>query len=132
MTPEGHNDLLPTLERILREADNPLDCNQLFDMPAVRAIAPSANRVSDYLGILFRRGKLTRVASDAGREMGARARWAYMWRDKEMPAWKQPKEVIEYRPKHILDRPSIYISEDGDNININIELPNLSIVIKKK
>ena len=40
MTPEGHNDLFPALEHILRDADQPLDCNQLFDMQAVRAIAP--------------------------------------------------------------------------------------------
>lgn len=33
-------------------------------------------------------------------------------------------------PKAILDRPNIYIAEDGDFINI--ELPNLSINIKKK
>lgn len=39
-------------------------------------------------------------------------------------------EVVDFVPKAILDRPSIYIAEDGDHINI--ELPNLSITIKKK
>ena len=38
MTPEGHNDLFPALEQILRDADQPLDCNQLFDVQAVTGI----------------------------------------------------------------------------------------------
>lgn len=130
MTPEGHNDLLPALEAILREAPEPLDCNQLYDMQPIRNVAPSANRVSDYLGILFRRGLLSRVANERVSASGSRARWAYLWKNKEMPEWKVHKEVIDYRPKAILDRPSIYISEDGDNIHI--ELPHLSITIKKK
>ncbi len=130
MTPEGHNELLPVLETILRSATEPLDCNQLYDMQQVRSVAPSANRVSDYLGILFRKGKVSRTPNERGDAIAGRARWAYLWKDKELPAWKKPKEVIDYKPKAILDRPSIYITEDGDNINI--ELPHLSIVIKKK
>ena len=59
MTPEDHNELLPALEAILKEASDPLDCNQLYDMQQIRAVAPSANRVSDYLGILFRKGKVS-------------------------------------------------------------------------
>lgn len=55
-----------------------------------------------------------------------------MWRNKELPAWKNSANVerIDYKPKAILDRPSIYITEDGENINI--ELPHVSIAIKKK
>ena len=44
--------------------------------------------------------------------------------------WKKPKAVIEYRPKVILDKPNIYINEDGGYINI--EMPELTITIKKK
>lgn len=128
--PEGFNDLMPALEHILREAPEPLDCNQLFDMEAIRNVAPSANRVSDYLGIMFRRGLVGRVASNRTSASGTRARWAYVWKKKDQPEWKAPKEIIDYRPKAILDRPNIYISEDGENINI--ELPHLSITIKKK
>lgn len=130
MTPEGHNELLPVLETILRDATEPLDCNQLYDMQQVRSIAPSANRVSDYLGILFRKGKVSRTPNERSDTVAGRARWAYLWKNKELPDWKKPKEVIDYKPKAILDRPNIYITEDGDNISI--ELPHLSIVIKKK
>jgi hypothetical protein len=128
MTIHGHNDLLPTLESILRESPRPLDCHELYEMESVRAIAQSVNRVSDYLGVLFRKGLLSRVPSDGASK--SRARWQYMWKDKELPEWKKPREVLEYRPKTILNRPNIYISEEGEHIHI--EMPHLSITIKKK
>jgi len=128
MTPEGHNDLLPAIEAALKEANEPLDCHALFDRADIRAVAPNVNRVSDYLGVLFRKGRVNRVANEGG--ASTRARWAYVWKDKELPAWKKPMEVIEYRPKAVLDRPNIYITEDGEHIHI--ELHELTITIKKK
>lgn len=55
-----------------------------------------------------------------------------MWRDKKPAKWKQAAaaEAVTYVPKAILDRPNMYITEDG--ANIHIELPSLSITIKKK
>jgi len=130
MTPEGHNDLFPAIEAALKASAEPLDCNELFDMEAIRSIAPSANRVSDYLGVLFRRGLVSRIANERTDTGRSKARWKYLWKQKEMPAWRKDVEIVEYKPKAILDRPNIYISEDGNNINI--ELPHLSITIKKK
>lgn len=133
MTPEGTNELFPVLRGVLQQAQEPLDCNQLYDMAEVRAVAASANRVSDYLGVMFRRGDLSRVASGE-RGGGARARWKYIWKAKDAPAWKtsgvDPTKVVEYKPKAILDRPSIYITEEGGHIHI--EMPQLSITIKVK
>lgn len=129
MTPEGHNELMPAIEAVLKEATEPMDCVQLFDIPAIKALAPSQNRVSDYLGVLFRKGVLSRVA---GSTTNSKARWAYIYRKRETPEWKIPKnkEVIDFRPKSLLDRPDLYIAEDGDFINI--ELPGFSITIKAK
>jgi hypothetical protein len=129
MTPEGHNELFPALEAVLKEAKEPMDCIQLFDIPDIKAIAPSANRVSDYLGVMFRKGLLSRVA---GSTTNSKARWAYMWRNKELPEWKQPrdKEIIDFKPKALLDRPELFISENG--AYINIETPGFSITIKTK
>ena len=72
MTIEGHNDLKPAIEQARREATKPLDCHALFDMPAIRAVAPNVNRVSDYLGVLFQQGLATRVSNDE-RDSGSRA-----------------------------------------------------------
>jgi hypothetical protein len=129
MTPQGHNDLFPLIESALRNASEPLDCNAIFAMPVVYEVAPSANRVSDYLGILFRRGLVSRVPSD--RADGSKSRWKYIWRNKDIPAVRERAlKVVDYAPKAILDRPNIYISEEGGHINI--ELPQLTITIKKK
>ena len=109
MTPEGHNDLLPLLEQHLRVADRPLTCHDLYDVPEIRAIAPSANRVSDYLGVMFRKGLLSRTRVDTGESEHGRARWAYLWREKVTPEWKRTAktEIKDFRPKPILDKPNI-------------------------
>ena len=130
MTPEGHNELFPALEAVLKEATEPMDCIRLFDHPTIRAVAPSANRVSDYLGTMFRKGLLTRVAGNTTE--GSKTRWAYIWRNKELPDWRKPKDVVpvEYRPKAVIDRPDLYIAENGDFLNI--DLPGFSVTIKRK
>lgn len=134
MTPEGHNDLYPLLERILRSSDKPLNCHELYDMEEVRNVAPSVNRVSDYLGVMFRKGQVSRVPADAASTMPTRARWSYVWREKVTPEWKQTTQVkadpVTYRPKPILDRPNVYITEDGGHITL--DMPEITIQIQLK
>lgn len=56
------------LEKLLRAAKEPKNCNELFDVAEVREYAASPNRVSDYLGNMWRRGLLRRVPeTDPGR-----------------------------------------------------------------
>ena len=126
MTPEGHNDLFPAIQAVLKEATEPLDCHQLYEREDIRRLAPTVNRVSDYLGVLFRKGQVTRVATNSA---NSRARWAYAWRNKPLPDWRGP-EPTEFRPKAVLDRPDLYIAENGEFISI--ELPGFSITIKAK
>jgi hypothetical protein len=47
--------LYQALEQVLRQAEKPMTCNELFDLPSVKQYAATANRVSDYLGGLFRK-----------------------------------------------------------------------------
>lgn len=129
MTFEGHNELYPALEAALKEASGPLDCNQLFDMETIRNVAPSVNRVSDYLSVMFRKGLLSRVAAEPDANGRSRTRWAYLWRHKEVPEWREPAHAQVYKPKTLADRPNLYISEDGEYISI--ELPGFSVTIKK-
>jgi len=129
MTFQGHNELYPALEAALKEATTPLDCNQLFDMEQIRAVAPSVNRVSDYLSVLFRKGLVSRVAAEPDSNGRSRTRWAYIWRNKSTPEWREPASAQIYKPKTIADRPNLYVAEDGDFLHI--ELPGFSISIKK-
>ena len=114
-------------------ADRPLTCHDLFAQPEIRAVAPSANRVSDYLGVMFRKGFVSRVQAEGESDHG-RARWAYVWREKITPEWKKAVKVepIDYRPKPILDRPNLYISEDGTHLNIEMPEISIQIQIRKK
>lgn len=129
MTFEGHNELYPALEAALKEAEAPLDCNQLYARPEIQAVAPSVNRVSDYLSVMFRKGLLSRVAAEPDGSGRTRTRWAYLWRKKDKPEWREPATAQVYKPKTITDRPNLYISEDGEFINI--DLPGFSVTIKK-
>lgn len=114
------------LEQLLREAAEPKNCNELFDHPEVRKYAASPNRVSDYLGSMWRRGLLRRVPeTDPGRG----PRWRYSWKDKVPP---ELAGAIDYVPKALIDRPNLLISEEGDRLQIDLKEIVIIIQHRKK
>lgn len=119
--------LFPALEAALKAASEPLDCQTLFDMPSIREHAASVNRVSDYLGGLWRKGMVLRLP--APKIGDSRARWCYSWKGHKGPKLHDP-DAIEYTPRILADRPSVLITEEGNVITI--ELPNLLISIRQK
>ena len=118
--------LFPALEAALRAASQPLDCQALFDMPAIKEHAASVTRVSDYLGGLWRKGLVSRLP--APKDGSSRARWLYEWKGQKGPRYLDG--AVEYAPKVLLDRPSVLISESGSLITM--EFPNLVIQIRQK
>lgn len=124
--------LFPILEEILKNSTEPLDCVTVFDMPEVRKHAATVNRVSDYLGHLWRKGKVVRLP--APKTDNSRARWMYAWKGPRGPklhaALGIPAGAVEYTPRVLADRPSVLITEEGSTITL--ELPNLLIVIRSK
>lgn len=89
-TDEG---LYKVLEKILREANRGMSCVELYDFPEVREHAASPNRVSDYLGNLWRRGFCTRTMSPGDDK--SRARWLYKWKDATVPKVITGEPAIE-------------------------------------
>ena len=120
----NENGLFPALEKVLKAASEPLDCQVLYDMPEIREHAASVNRVSDYLGGLWRKGLVVRLP--APKNENSRSRWMYEWKGHKGPALRG----IEHTPRILADRPSILITEDGNTITI--EVPNLIIAIRQK
>lgn len=114
--------LFNALEKILRETGEPMDCNQLFDMPEVREHAATANRVSDYLGGLWRKGLVVRLPASS--DNSSRARWMYQWKERA-----DPGVGVDYAPRLLVDRPTVVITEEG--LTMHIQLPNLTITIKQ-
>lgn len=118
--------LYRSLEEIFRRAKKPLTCNDIWDdHPVVRDFAASPNRVSDYMGNMWRRGLLSRLPVP---EPGRGPRWSYMWKDKVPPALA----ALEYVPKAIVERPNLIISEEGDQIQIDLKEVVILIRTRKK
>jgi hypothetical protein len=128
--PRVEHDLYDVLKDELAKAKEPLDCATLFDKASVRKHANTVNRVSDYLGNLWRQGKVVRLP--APRLEGSRARWLYALK----PPGKKPKpdlaQAIEYHGKTemVLSRPYVEITEEGDAIVIT--MPKMTITIRQK
>jgi len=116
--------LFPALEAALKAASEPLDCQALFDMPEIRNHAASVNRVSDYLGGLWRKGQVVRLP--APKTDNSRSRWLYEWKGHKGPAM----HGIEYTPKILADRPTLLITEEGSVVTL--ETPHLIISIRQK
>lgn len=121
--------LFPALEAALKASAEPMDCQALYDLPEIRKHAASVNRVSDYLGGLWRKGKVVRLA--APKTENSRSRWMYAWKGPRGPKLHAVLEnAIEYTPKILADRPAMLITEEGSRITI--ELPNLILSIQLK
>lgn len=130
--PKNEGGLFQALLDILKKYDEPKTSVELFDLPEIREHAESANRVSDYLGGLWRKGLLVRTPAPRG--LNSSARWMYALKDKNSAKNKAPAPVYEFQKTKssnaILDKPSIKITEDGGFITI--DLPQLRITIESK
>ena len=132
MNQKSEQGLFQVLEEILRDADDALDCATIFDMPGVRDYAATVNRVSDYLGNLWRKGLVLRVP--APKLDGTKARWMYVWKDKGPKKRLKADMTRAVEFNHSLDRiigiPNLDISDDGKTISI--VLPELLITIQRR
>jgi hypothetical protein len=125
MMRQSETGLFPALEAALKAAAAPMDAHALFDLKSVKDYAASVNRVSDYLGHMWRKGQVVRLP--APKDGSSRSRWMYEWKGHKGPALHGR---IDYTPTIIADRPSILITEEGQVITI--EMTNLIISIRQK
>ncbi len=121
---EAESGLFPALEKALRAATKPLDCNDLYEMPSIKSKAASVNRVSDYLGSLWRKGRVVRLPDNDSNDR--RSRWRYEWKGERL----NTADSVAYEPRVLADRPSMLITEEGNVVTI--ELANLVISIRQK
>lgn len=123
--------LFKALERVLPTFEQPVTCHELMEIPEIKALAGDANRVSDYLGNMWRKGIIDRLPVTRSTRTGA-ARWAYQWRTSTERIAVTP--VPPYSPSPsgttLLSKPNVTITDNGSHIKI--ELPSLSITIQTK
>lgn len=131
----SHKDgLYGALEEALKASEEPLSCAELFELSSVRAHAATVNRVSDYLGNMWRKGDVARVAnSQPTRE--SRARWLYAWKGRVLakPTIDEIRGAAEFssgKVNSILSRPNLEITEEGKTVVIT--LANFTITIKQR
>lgn len=127
--------LYEALMNHLAAADRPLTCVDLYDERDVKQKATDVNMVSNALGHLWRRDYIKR--EPAPRTPLNQAKWAYYIPDgaaapgakhrRTLPAPPLPA-AIEETARTLVDRPSMKITDDGNNIEI--ELPNFTISIR--
>jgi hypothetical protein len=121
--------LYTALENELKKSTEPLDSATLFERATIREHAQTVNRVSDYLGNMWRKGEVVRLP--APRHETNRSRWMYMWKGRRpAPPPTMDQAVVFADKKMLLQRPSIEISESGDTVTI--ELPNWVLTIKSR
>jgi hypothetical protein len=127
--------LFHALELVLKQADEPMTCVQIYDDNAnIRELAKTPNRVSDYLGGLWRKGQVTR--SPAPRVNNSSARWAYAWNNKNADGISQhnaqAEEFVEQfrNAKSVFRKPNVEIFDDGKSLTI--ELPEFTITVRQK
>lgn len=115
------------LERALREAEGPLTCVELMDMPDIRKealqefggrdrdVRQATNKLSDALGFMWRRGLLTRYHAPASST--SLARFSYIWDKKEDARPVEPTPS----PKSLRKKVGFVVNEYGDGIMIEFE-----------
>lgn len=131
MNQKSEEGLFEVLERELKaRAPEPVDCVELYNASmAVRERASSPNRVSDYLGNMWRKGLLLRLPAPRGE--GNKARWLYAWKGKAPAPKPKIEEGIAFDSNvhQILNKPNLHIEEDGKRVIIT--LPRMTITIEQ-
>lgn len=110
------------LENHLRKTDKPLTCVDLYEKGDVKKFAKDANKVSDYLGHMWRRGLLHRFF--APKTDTSFARYAYTWKkdgddahDDARPVPPSPRQYSRIAGS----RPNVEVNEADGSVVITFD-----------
>ena len=126
MAIKSENEIYKVIEKYLKESKAPLSSADLWERADVQANARSAEKVSDYLGLMWRRGIIQRY--DAPATATSRARYAYSWLDE---AEAPPTKVERLVPVHSTYKKSnVVITEEENRIVLDFDKFTLTIQAK--
>lgn len=118
------------LERHLKESKEPLSSSELWGFDDVRANARSAEKVSDYLGLMWRRGLVQRW--HAPKTSTSRSLYSYSY--KEPSAASAPSQIVDIRPISAIHqtykKPNVVITEEENRIVIDFDKFTMTIQAK--
>lgn len=117
------------LEEHLRAAgDRPQTCVDLFGHADVQQYAESPNRVSDYLGHMWRRGLLQRWY--APKDVAQRSRYAYTWIETEDKGPEPVPSNVSLLTAVASKKPNVTVTE-GD-AEVVLDFKEFTITVKRK
>lgn len=118
-------EIYKVLEKHLKKAgDNPQTCVDLYEHRDVQALVESANRVSDYLGHMWRRGVLQRWYAANTTQ---RSRYAYTWIGDEKR--EEPKPV-HYLTSVDGKKPNVTVVEEENRLVLDFK--SFTVTIQSK
>lgn len=128
--PKRAQGLYVVLEKRLKAAKQPLTCVELWDFQDVKDHAESSNRVSDYLGHLWRKGLARRIPAPKTRNNEARYAYTWNWGNEVSlsSGTKLRNPPTEEEVVTIFKRTDVEITERGKAIVIT--LPKMIITIR--
>ena len=115
------------LEKHIKNAKDPITCVALWDFDDVRANARSLEKVSDFLGLMWRRGMLQRwsvpkISTD-------RSRYAYTWQEKPEDTAPQKVRVMNVvNTQH--KKSNVTITEADDKIILDFD--KFTLIVQAK
>jgi hypothetical protein len=125
----GKSGIYQLIEDRLRATTEPMTCVDLYEFPEIRNIVRDANRVSDYLGHMWRRGFLQRWYSP--KDPAQKARFAYTWKESEEPVpVENPKIERLNIIRNTYSKPNVTITEDDSSVTLDFE--QFTITIHRK
>ena len=127
MTVRSSNEIYRIIEELLKKAgDQPQTCVDIYEDKRVRAMFDSANGISDFLGHLWRRGKIQRWYTNSTTQ---RARYGYTWKEEEGNT-----DPVKIEPLHVVRndvvKPKVTITEE--NNRIVLDFPQFTIIVQSK
>lgn len=114
-------------EHLKRAGNRPLSCVDLWEHTDVRMNAKSSEKVSDYLGLMWRRGLLQRWTSPATET--SRARFSYTWKEGD-PSPVQIDPPVLSGVKSNYKQANVTITEDGPRLVLDFE--HFTMIIQSK
>lgn len=106
-------------------ADKPMTVHDLWERADVREHVKSTEKLSDYLGLMWRRGLLQRwdVPSTS------RARYGYTWKEVSVEPTPIPRNLTRITGKY--EKANVTITEHDDKIVLDFDKFTLTIQAKR-
>jgi hypothetical protein len=113
-------------EHLKASGAKPMSCVDLWDHNDVRINAKSTEKVSDYLGLMWRRGLIQRWTTPSDRS--SKARFGYTWKEITSEAM-EPKPIVSV-VRGSYKKANVTMTEVGDSIVLDFD--HFTITIRSK